>query len=155
MMQDIQPRQDHLEAKNSKPCLSCLYSMGKTRKKERKLHTNHHDSPASKTKKIVRRNHSQVVPKKSASAPRGPPRGLSVRARYRVPFVKHDHILCVGEGAFSVLFLTVSCSILSNAICASPLVHRKPLRYGRQVFEHRTSVFLLVLSKFGLTGHYR
>ena len=73
--------------------------MGKAKKRERKVHTNHHDRPRHRSTGIVRRSHSQTVSKKPGSSKLQAARpGAKAVARARVPFSNFDHVLCVGEG---------------------------------------------------------
>jgi hypothetical protein len=81
--------------------------MGKTKRNERKLHTNHHDNPRRKSIGIVRRNRSQTVSKKPGLLKiQGPRVAAKAEARPRVPFIESDHVLCVGEGASIVFSLS-------------------------------------------------
>ena len=83
--------------------------MGKAKKNERKVHTNHHDNPRHKGSGIIRRSHSQTASKKLGSSKLHPLRaGSKATARPRVLFTKFDHVLCVGEGVYIPFRLSFS-----------------------------------------------
>jgi hypothetical protein len=82
--------------------------MGKAKRKERKVHNNHHDKPRNKSNGIVRRSHSQTGLKKPGSSKLQAPRVVAkAMARPRLPFNESDRVLCVGEGA-SIAFSSSS-----------------------------------------------
>jgi 25S rRNA (uracil2634-N3)-methyltransferase len=69
--------------------------MGKSKPKERKGHSNHQDDPKNRKRGIIKRDYSQ-----SKSGPQHHHHQPSQKA-VKVPFLKQDHVLLVGEGDFS------------------------------------------------------